>query len=201
VFFTDSITGYAVGGNGTILKTGHGGEPTLAVSPTIRIVGSKAGVTSFFVSSNTRWNAFSDSSWCTVTPSGSGNDSIIVAYSENRSAKPRVDTIHVYIPQLPILLMEVAVIQEGVNGIDNISNCAFRIFPNPATHAITITDARNHSQDKTVCLFTSTGDLVNCYHFRNQQQVEIDVSNWVKGIYLVKMQSDQGIEVQKLVIQ
>jgi hypothetical protein len=31
--------------------------------------------------------------------------------------------------------------------------------------------------------------------------VEIDVSNWVKGIYLVKMQSDQGIEVQKLVIQ
>ena len=201
VFFTDSLTGYVVGENGTILKTGYGGEPYLAVSPAARVVGPKAGITSFPVTSNTGWDVISDSSWCAVTYSGSGNDTIFVSYSANTSVTPRVDTIRVFILQQPPVLRKVTVTQEGVNGIGNIGYNAFLIYPNPATGKIAIKDNRNQFNDKVVSIYSMTGELVKYDQFRNGHQVEIDVSDLVHGIYVVKVQTDSEIAVQKLVIQ
>jgi hypothetical protein len=189
------------GSGGTILKKGFGGEPYLTVLPPCRVVGSDSGSANFFVTSNTSWHVISDSSWCTVTHSGSGNDTIFVSYSANTSTKPRVDTIRAYSLQQPIILKKGTVTQSGVNGIENISNNTFRIYPNPATDKITIKYTRNLYKDNTVIIYTITGEFVKQYQIRNKNQVEIDVSNMVKGMYLVKVQTASGIEVQKLVVQ
>jgi photosystem II stability/assembly factor-like uncharacterized protein len=201
VVFTDSVTGYVAGSGGTILKKGHGGEPYLTVFPYGRIVASNAGSTDFIISSNTSWRVFSDSSWCTVTPSGSGNDTIIAAYPANTSTESRVDTIRVYNQQLPLIIRKVTVTQRGFNGIENIKSNTFRIYPNPATHEITITDAGNLHKEYTVNIYSISGEFVRQYQCRNQHQVVIYLSDMVPGIYLIKMQTDSEIEVQKLVIQ
>jgi hypothetical protein len=201
VFFTDSITGYVVGSGGTILKKGHGGEPYLSVLPSAQVTGANAGSASFLVTSNTNWNVFSDSSWCTVTPSGSGNDTIFASYTANTSVNPRVDTIRVYTLLKPFIINKIVLSQEGISGIESINRYAFRIYPNPAMDKIILRDVCSLSRDKTVTIFTITGKIVSSYQFRDQHPVEIDIANLVRGMYLVKVQTDSGIEVQKLVIK
>ena len=114
---------------------------------------------------------------------------------------PRVDTIRVFILQQPPVLRKVTVTQEGVNGIGNIGYDTFLIYPNPATGKIAIKDNRNQFNDKVVSIYTMTGELVKYDQFRNGHPVEIDVSDLVHGIYVVKVQTDSEIAVQKLVIQ
>jgi hypothetical protein len=67
----------------------------LNVTPPNRDVTSSAGNTTFNVSSNTTWTVTADSAWVTVTPSGTGNDTLHVTFSENTSILPRVATITV----------------------------------------------------------------------------------------------------------
>jgi hypothetical protein len=69
--------------------------PELTVTPPNRDVGTSPGNTQFFVTSNINWTVISGSDWCTVTPSGSGNDTIFATFTENTSATPRVALISV----------------------------------------------------------------------------------------------------------
>jgi hypothetical protein len=69
--------------------------PGMTVTPPNRIVGTPAGNTQFFVTSNVNWTVTSDASWCTVTPSGNGNDTIVATFTENTSVIPRVALITV----------------------------------------------------------------------------------------------------------
>jgi photosystem II stability/assembly factor-like uncharacterized protein len=94
VFFTDANTGYVVGAGGIILKTTNGGG--MVVTPDNFNVASSAGIVHFSVTSDTSWTVSSDSSWCSITPSGSGNDTITVNYAENNSFSTRVAKINVY---------------------------------------------------------------------------------------------------------
>jgi len=51
-----------------------------------------------------------------------------------------------------------------------------------------------------VSIYTISGAFVKDYYFQNENEMEINVSNLMPGIYIVKMQTREGIEVQKLVI-
>jgi hypothetical protein len=44
------------------------------------------------------------------------------------------------------------------------------------------------------------GEQVFRGKFYNQNQIELNVGTFVKGIYLVKIQANEGVEVKKLVI-
>ena len=68
---------------------------TLAVSPANQNVTAPAGTTPFSVTSNTSWTASSNQTWCTVTPSGTGNGTITASYSINTLVTPRVATVTV----------------------------------------------------------------------------------------------------------
>jgi LEA14-like dessication related protein len=56
-------------------------------------------------------------------------------------------------------------------------------------------------EEIVVVIFTIKGEQVMNKKFRNQNQVEIDVRTLAKGIYLVKIQSGEGMEVKKLVVE
>jgi plastocyanin len=69
--------------------------PPLSVTPGNQDVTSAAGNTSFSVTTPANWTAQSNQPWCTVTPSGSGNGTIIATYSENTLALNRIAGITV----------------------------------------------------------------------------------------------------------
>jgi hypothetical protein len=96
-----------------VLVTQTGSAPTLAVTPSNQNVTSPSGNTSFTVSTNSSWTASSDQGWCSVTPSGTGNSSLIATYLENISITPRIANITVLVNGLgPVV---VTVTQAGVS--------------------------------------------------------------------------------------
>ena len=63
---------------------------TLSVTPPNQNVNSPAGSTQFTVTTTAAWTAISDQTWCTITPSGSGNGTITANYTDNTTSAQRV---------------------------------------------------------------------------------------------------------------
>ncbi len=72
-----------------------GSTPTLNVTPSNQNVTSVAGTTDFNVTSNSSWTASTPASWCSVTPSGTGNGTITATYVSNPTVNQRVASITV----------------------------------------------------------------------------------------------------------
>lgn len=80
---------------------------TLSVSPSNQNVTSPAGTTSFVVTSTTLWTATSNQTWCTVTPSGSGNGTITATYTDNTDLTPRIASITITVAGLTPIIVTV----------------------------------------------------------------------------------------------
>ena len=79
---------------------------TLDVTPSGQTVpSSPAGSVTFSVTTDCSWTAASDQSWCTVTPSGSGNGTIMANYSLNTSGAERVANISVTVQGIPAVVV------------------------------------------------------------------------------------------------
>ena len=69
--------------------------PTLSVSPPNQNVTSPAGSTQFTVTTTVAWTAVSNQTWCTVTPSGTGNGNIIANYTDNTTGSQCIANVSV----------------------------------------------------------------------------------------------------------
>ena len=78
-----------------VTVTQSGTAPSLIVSPLNQDVTSSLGITSFNVASNVAWSSSSDQTWCTVTPSGTGDGTIIASYEAHTGTGSRTATITV----------------------------------------------------------------------------------------------------------
>lgn len=78
-------------------------------------------------------------------------------------------------------------------GITEINNSTLRISPNPAKDVLTI-----HSENsiEKVSIYSTNGSLVKDYNFSNQN---INISDLSKGMYVLVLQSDQGIKQRKFI--
>jgi hypothetical protein len=78
----------------TANATTQSGSATLSVTPSNQNVpATPAGSTSFAVTSNSSWTVVSDQTWCTVTPSGTGNGTITANYTVNTLTTSRIANI------------------------------------------------------------------------------------------------------------
>lgn len=98
------------------------------------------------------------------------------------------------------------ILKMGNGGTDFIEERApscseFTIFPNPASKKITITGLIIPKEEICINIFNINGEKVMNEWFLNQFQVEMDVSKLTPGIYLVKIQTRDEMEVKKLVIE
>jgi hypothetical protein len=75
------------------------------------------------------------------------------------------------------------------------------LYPSPATNKITISANKLLPGEIRISIVSISGQQLILSRFQNQKQPEIDVSALSKGIYLVKIWTDKGIETKKLVIQ
>jgi len=74
------------------------------------------------------------------------------------------------------------------------------IFPNPATNQVII----RSSQDAihSVVIFSLTGKKIFSEHSQSDRfSVEVPVEKWEPGIYFVKIQTEEGSVVRKLIVQ
>jgi hypothetical protein len=81
--------------------------PVLVVTPADQQVSNTAGIATFNVVSNKVWSATCDQSWCTVTPAGSGDGSIIATFTANSLTTSRVANISVSVFGLPPVVVTV----------------------------------------------------------------------------------------------
>ncbi|MFZ4546022.1 MAG: BACON domain-containing protein [Bacteroidales bacterium] len=81
--------------------------PTLIVNPANQNVAAPAGTTTFIVTSNSAWTVSSNQPWCTVTPSGSGNGSIIANFTENTTGTQRVAALTITVTGLTPIVVTV----------------------------------------------------------------------------------------------
>lgn len=74
---------------------------------------------------------------------------------------------------------------------------SFNIFPNPTNSNFTIESLSNKGKG-TVSIYTITGDELLSQQFQGDKTT-IDISNFAKGVYIVKLITDQAIDVVKIV--
>jgi polyhydroxybutyrate depolymerase len=82
---------------------------------------------------------------------------------------------------------------EGINEQNNISE-NMQIYPNPATYNITV----ETPQKSVIKVFDIQGQLINGFE-ANSNKTDIDVSNLLSGVYVVKVKTVNGIWVNKFV--
>jgi hypothetical protein len=80
-------------------------------------------------------------------------------------------------------------------GNEEFANDSIQIYPNPASFNVTINCNINI---KTIELIDVQGRIL-VSKMVNENQVTLDVSDYAKGIYYVKVNTDKGIKIEKLV--
>jgi len=86
---------------------------------------------------------------------------------------------------------------------DNAFN-EFQLFPNPATNSINISFRSADAKDLTVEILSTSGKMMfseTMDSFTGTYNEKVDVSEFAKGIYLMRINSNQGTAYKKIVIK
>lgn len=84
----------------------------------------------------------------------------------------------------------------GINNTENV--ISIKIFPNPATNIFTI-DVENKIINN-VEIYSSYGKIVLAKNIKSQNNVQINVSDFVKGLYFVKVSSENFVKTEILIV-
>ena len=80
-----------------------------------------------------------------------------------------------------------------------IHNSEFIIYPNPANDNITIENTSSTTnQDEMISIYNIQGQLL-LQQLMQQQKAEINVSGFAGGIYILKIKTENGVEIKKFV--
>lgn len=171
----------------------------LTVLPPSQNVPSTVGQTNFSVTSSGDWTALSDALWCTVTPSGSGNGTMVAMYSTNPGMTVRTANITVSLTGATPVIVQV--IQEGSPaGISENNGTALHIYPNPAKDKVRISLGRVTDTFVRIAFTDLTGKTVMERDLMSNKEISINVSDLPRGCYFVKVLLGNETIVQQLVL-
>lgn len=185
-----------------VTVTQDGIVPVLSVTPLNQNVSAPSGSTTFTVTSNLDWVVTSDTSWCTVTPSGTGNGTIVANFSNNSGSQARTAYIQVTSPQVSpsILQQNVTVTQAKPNiGIGENNLSAVKIYPNPTKGVFSIIPA-NSSETFDLTVESMSGSIILNKECRGEKEYRIDLSQAAEGNYNIILKTGNESIVRKLVI-
>jgi hypothetical protein len=196
ISFTDSITGYAVNDYGTILKTNDGSKTWTSLN-----VSSSELTSVFFPDNNTGYMVGGigiilktinrGKTWSSLS-SGTVNNLYSVFFTDANTG---------------YAVGAGGTILKTTNGGAMFSGdpieppSLFKLYPNPAYDKITISKDKSLPWETIVTIFNANGGQILTKNFRNQVNMEMDISMLPKGIYLVKIRSNSVTEVKKLEIK
>ena len=147
--------------------------PSLTVTPPNQNVGTPSGVTKVLVTSNVSWTVTSGSSWCTVTNSGTGTDTIFAVYEDNTTIIPRVAQITV--SGNGVSPVTVTVSQAGVPIILTVTPPDTNVVNTSGNTRFYVTSNTNWSVtgNSTWIIFTSFGSGSDTIHVAFTENSEI----------------------------
>ena len=130
----------------------------LIVLPPNQNVTDPGGTTNFTVTSNVSWTAISDAtSWCTVTPSGTGNGTIVATYTQNTSVNQRI--AHITVSATGITTQTVTVTQAGAMPVLLVAPVNQNVTAPAGATSFTVTSNTNWTvtSDMSWCVPTPSG--------------------------------------------
>lgn len=159
--------------------------------PTYACVGSTALTDASMVNLLLQWNADD-----TVSVYETNRNNILEGLQGNRN--PFIDN-----PYLATIIWEGPIAQDKWNMstsiTENFNKSSFTIYPNPATENITI-QFINSTSEHQLYIYNVEGKLIEQFA-SNLNNKSIMLEDLKEGLYFVKLQNDENVEVQKLVIQ
>ena len=216
VYFSNANTGYAVGGNNAfgslvkqhqvIIKTTDGGKTWSTLSS-----GTSTPLYSvYFTDENTGYdvggtasNGFSQSQTILKTTDGGNNWTSLPGVNNNYLTSvvfPNANTGYAVGVNGTILKTTNGGIATSVK--ENIlQKISFTIYPNPASEKVTIANNNNASTENTVSIFNIAGQQIMSQKYFNQDKIELNVSQFLKGVYILKIQAGNENVNKQLVIQ
>ena len=182
-----------------VTVTQEGAARTLSVTPPSQNVQSIAGSTTFSVTSNSTWTAQSDADWCSVTPSGDGDGTILATYSENPGNTVRTATLSILVSGLPAQMVTVIQDLSSVS-VKEQSSASFRLFPNPSKGLAEIELRGIRTENARVSVMALSGKVVLEKSYSASVPLVLDASSLPKGIYIVKLITMDSQYIQRLVL-
>lgn len=82
--------------------------------------------------------------------------------------------------------------------VADVLSSSFNLFPNPATNIINITNNDNHLVEN-ITIYDTAGKLLKTQDFNNENSVQLNIESLTNGIYLLRIQTDKGTAVKKVV--
>jgi hypothetical protein len=135
----------------TVQVTAIPASCTLTVTPPNQPVAYTAGAINFTVATNCSWTAVSNQTWCTVTPSGIGNGTIVATYSQNPNTSQRIANITVTVTGLTPVV--VTVTQAG-------APCTLTVTP--PNQPVAYTAGTTNFAVASNCSWTAVSDQIWC---------------------------------------
>jgi len=170
--------------------------PTLQVTPPSQHVTQGAGTTNFNVVSNSSWTALSDTGWCIVTPSGSGNGTITATYQANLTNAQRTAMITVTVNGIPSQM--ISVVQDGTVGVNDQNATAFTLYPNPVKDKLTIASGSFKAGEGRISVFDVNGRQVAGPIRISGGSAIVDCSSFANGVYFLRITTAEGNSLQRI---
>jgi hypothetical protein len=183
----------------TVTVTQAGAAPTLTVGPANQNVPATSGSTSFDVTSNTTWTASSNSSWCSVPPSGNGNGTLTATNTENTTNLQRIATITVTVAGLTP--QTVTVTQAGSTvGIHETTTTDLEVYPNPAHGVFKIKAGSMKDTSMEVTVMDVSGKKIVSRVCSGSDEYSFDLSKEHNGLYLIQINSENVSHIKRLLL-
>lgn len=90
---------------------------------------------------------------------------------------------------------EACVIYSGMDDLNSVYEIL--VYPNPASEIINI---ESQYTMQNICLLDLSGRIIYCEEGLNEKKTSIDVSGYEPGVYLLRIDTEQGRLVRKIVI-
>ncbi len=195
-YFINSESGYAVGTEGMIIKTTNGGANwALQSSGTPHLL---SGV--YFIDAITGYVVGELGTILKTTNGG------INWFAQNSGINTFIRSVYFIDSNIGYAYGFDGKLLKTTNGgswieekTDKIEN--IYIYPNPSSKKINITIYGALLKETIVNIFNIQGDNVFSNTIYNQNSMGIDINSLVNGIYMIKIQNENGFAVKKLVIQ
>ena len=82
--------------------------------------------------------------------------------------------------------------------VDDVLSEKFKLYPNPATDIVNITNSENMFVEQ-VAVYDASGKQLNAQTFNNEAAIQLNLENLASGVYLLHIKTNEGTAVKKLV--
>lgn len=82
--------------------------------------------------------------------------------------------------------------------VDDVLSQKFNLYPNPATDIVNITNSENRLVNQVI-IYDVTGKWLGTQTFNKEAAIQLNVENLASGVYMLHIETNEGVTLKKLV--